>query len=481
MSADVIPNTTTPAILVIDDDQAMLNSLGRMLRTEALGEPLLCSDPRQAVGLMQAHAISLVILDLTMPHIDGRELLRTLRKDYPESPVVVITATDDVDTAVGCIKSGAFDYLVKPVDFSRLVTTIARALEQRELRLENRRLREVLRDPKLGKPECFKKILTRSPAMHAMFRYIEAIAPSPEPVLIVGETGVGKELVAEAIHCASGRPGELVAVNVAGIDDSSFADTLFGHLKGAFTGAERDRKGLIESAGEGTLFLDEIGDLGKEMQTKLLRLLQEREFFPLGSDKPRRSRCRILAATNRDLRARMRDGRFREDLYYRLHAHLVRVPPLRERMGDIPLLVDSFLKDAALSLGKSVPTVPEELIVHLRSYSFPGNVRELRAMVFDAVAQHRGGILSLASFHRHMDQSARAEQEDPADRTSSDPSTNIFSGRHLPTLQTATRLLVAEALRRTGGNQGAAARLLGISRRTVNRYLTKNPDLGRSE
>jgi len=481
MPTDLNPNTGAPAILVIDDDPAMLSSLGRMLRTESLGEPLLCGDPRDARGFMQSHTIGAVLLDLTMPHMDGRELLRTLREDYPESPVVVVTATDDVDTAVGCVKSGAFDYLVKPVDFPRLVTTIARALEQRELRLENRRLRETLRDPKLGMPECFEKILTRSPAMHAMFRYIEGIAPSPEPVLIVGETGVGKELVADAIHCASRRPGELVAVNVAGIDENSFADTLFGHVKGAFTGADRDRKGLIESAGDGTLFLDEIGDLGNEMQTKLLRLLEEREFFPLGSDQHRRSRCRILAATNRHLRTRMREGRFREDLYYRLHAHLVRVPPLRERMGDIALLADRFLKDAASSLGKPVPTPPQELTVHLSSYSFPGNVRELRAMVFDAVAQHPGGVLSLAPFHKHMAQGARAGREDAADDASPDPSIGVFAGRDLPTVQSATRMLVAEALRRTDGNQGAAARLLGISRRTVNRYLADNPDLSQSE
>ena len=481
MPTDLNPNTTSPAILVIDDDQAMLSSLGRMLRTEALGEPLLCGDPRKACSFMQSHTIGAVLLDLTMPHIDGRELLRTLREDHPESPVVVVTATDDVDTAVECVKAGAFDYLVKPVDFSRLVTTIARALEQRELRIENRRLREVLRDPKLTMPECFEKIVTRSPPMHAMFRYIEGIAPSPEPVLIVGETGTGKELVADAIHCASGRSGELVAVNVAGIDENSFADTLFGHVKGAFTGANRDRKGLIESAGDGTLFLDEIGDLGKEMQTKLLRLLEEREFFPLGSDQHRQSRCRILAATNRDLRTCMREGRFREDLYYRLHAHLVRVPPLRERMGDVALLVDRFIEDAATSLGKPVPTPPQELTVHLRSYSFPGNVRELRAMVFDAVAQHPGGVLSLASFHKHMDQSARVGREDAAAGTPPDPGTDAFAGRELPTVQSATRMLVAEALRRTDGNQGAAARLLGISRRTVNRYVAGEADTGQRE
>lgn len=465
-------NAAKPTILVIDDDQAMLTSVARMLRTEELGEPILCNDPRKAEGLLQSHEVGTILLDLTMPHIGGKALLGSLRDKYPESPVIVVTATGDVDTAVACVKAGAFDYLVKPVDFSRLLTTIARALQQRELRVENRRLRDLIRKPQPTRPECFEKIITRSPAMFAMFRYIEAIAPSPEPVLIVGETGVGKELVAQAIHRASARAGELVAVNVAGIDENSFADTLFGHVKGAFTGADRNREGMIERAGDGTLFLDEIGDLGKDMQTKLLRLLEEREFLPLGSDRCRRSRCRVLAATNRDLRSGITEGRFREDLYYRLHAHLIRVPPLRERMGDIPLLVERFLNDAASALGKPVPTPPREITVHLSAYGFPGNVRELRAMVFDAVARHTGGVLSLASFHKHMDEGPTAADErrdrGMAPKAAGD---SLFEGRDLPTLQAATRMLIAAALERTDGNQGAAARLLGISRRTVSRYV----------
>jgi DNA-binding NtrC family response regulator len=288
-------------------------------------------------------------------------------------------------------------------------------------------------------------------------------------VLIVGETGVGKELVARALHAASGRAGEMVAVNVAGIDETAFADTLFGHAKGAFTGADRDREGLIERAGEGTLFLDEIGDLGMDMQTKLLRLIQENEFFPLGSDFCRRSRCRVIAATNRDLRVRMREGRFREDLYYRLHGHLIRVPPLRERAGDIPLLVEHFLEEASASLGKPVPTVPKELVVHLSAYAFPGNVRELRAMVVDAVVRHDKGVLSLNSFHSHMDEAAReARQAKPA---AGPADAAISFGRDLPTLEQATRTLIAEAIKRADGNQGAAARLLDISRRTISRHL----------
>jgi DNA-binding NtrC family response regulator len=464
MPPDPASDRREPRILVIDDEAPMLQCVARALSTEGFGEALLCADPRQAEALLESEDVGVVLLDLVMPHIPGEKLLGAIVGRRPQTPVIVVTATNEVDTAVRCVKAGAFDYLVKPVDFSRLVTVVAMALRQYELRAENRRLQDLIRKPQLRQPECFAPIVTRSPALHALFRHVEAVAPSSEPVLIVGETGVGKELVAQALHRASGRAGELVAVNVAGIDDTAFADTLFGHEKGAFTGADRDREGMIERTGEGSLFLDEIGDLGLEMQTKLLRLVQEGEFFPLGSDRCRRSRCRIIAATNRDLRVRMREDRFREDLYYRLHGHLIRVPPLRERAGDIPLLVERFLKEASEALGKPVPTPPRELTVHLAAYAFPGNVRELRAMVVDAVTRHERGVLSLESFLDHMDRASDAHaRPEPAGE-------NIAFGHELPTLEQATRALIMEALKRAGSNQGAAARQLGISRRTVNRY-----------
>ncbi len=472
-------------ILVVDDDAAMRQSLGRVLRTEGFGQVFLCGDPREVAARLRQHNVGIVLLDLIMPHMPGEDLLTAIMADHPELPVIVITATNEIDTAVRCVKAGAYDYLVKPVDFSRLLAVIAQAWRQHELRAENNRLQRLISEPKLRHPECFAPIVTEAPAMHALFRHAEAIAPSPEPALIVGETGVGKELVAQALHRASGRPGEWVAVNVAGIDDNAFADTLFGHVKGAFTGADRDRPGLIERAGEGTLFLDEIGDLGPEMQTKLLRLIQEREFLPLGSDQSRRCRCRILAATNRDLRVHMRENRFREDLYYRLHGHLIRVPPLRERIGDIPLLVAHFLRDAAAALGKTLPTAPRELFVHLAAHRFPGNVRELRAMVMDAVSRHDKGILSLASFHEHMDRDI--PPPDPISPRIATEGPPIVFGRQLPTLTQATHALIDEALKRTDGNQGATGRLLGVSRRTVSRHVNrtsstathKRPETGR--
>jgi transcriptional regulator with PAS, ATPase and Fis domain len=342
------------------------------------------------------------------------------------------------------------------------------ALKQYSLKKENQDLRARVLSPGLRHPEFFSAIVTQSATMRSVFNYIEAIASSPEPVLIVGESGAGKELVTHALHLASQRAGKMVSVNIAGIDDNTFADTLFGHVKGAFTGAEKDRKGMIETADGGTLVLDEIGDLGEPMQVKLLRLLQEREYFPLGTDQSRHCNCRIIAVTNRDLRSRMREGRFREDLYYRLHAHLIHVPPLRERLCDIQPLVQHFLAEAATTLGKTLPTIPRELTTHLCAYRFPGNIRELRAMVMDAVARHDKGMLPLSSFHEHMN---RNENAAPPQTPGTTPAgDDIAFGQKLPSLQSATASLIQEAIRRSGGNQGAAARLLGISRRTVNRY-----------
>jgi len=469
MSHKPPPDDKAPRILVIDDDTAMLQSVARVLRTEGFGEPLLCADPKEAEALLKSHPVGAILLDLVMPHIPGEKLLGTIIEAYPAVPVVVVTATNEVETAVRCVRAGAMDYLVKPVNFSRLLATVAQALRQYDVRTENVRLQNLIRKPILRHPECFAAIATQSPAMHALFRHIEAIAPSREPVMIVGETGVGKELVARALHTASGRPGAMLAVNVAGIDDTAFADTLFGHVKGAFTGADRDREGVLERAGDGTIFLDEIGDLGMDMQTKLLRLIQENEFFPLGSDCCRRSRCRVIAATNRDLRVRMRENRFREDLYYRLHGHLIRVPPLRERTGDIPLLVEQFLKEASDTLDKPIPTTPKELAVHLSAYPFPGNIRELRTMVVDAVARHEKGVLSLDVFHEHMDRVPQMRGPDSSSPPSLPSGPSGAAG--LPTLEHATRSLIVEAVKRANGNQGAAARILGISRRTVNRYL----------
>ncbi|NIY18432.1 MAG: AAA domain-containing protein, partial [Nitrospinaceae bacterium] len=278
---------------------------------------------------------------------------------------------------------------------------------------ENSLLREHLLSSELLHPEAFADIVTADKTMHALFQYIEAVSTTPQPILITGETGAGKELIARSIHDVSKRRGKYVPVNIAGLDDNVFSDTLFGHVRGAFTGADKKRDGLIEQAAGGTLFLDEIGDLNASSQVKLLRLLQEREYFPLGSDTPRRTDARIIVATNRDLQKMQKEGEFREDLYFRLRSHLIRLPPLRERLDDLPLLVDHFLTRAAEGLGRKKPTVTAELFQLLSTYPFPGNVRELEAMIFNAVSTHTSGTLDLASFKQIIAEAAADSDFEP--------------------------------------------------------------------
>ncbi len=309
--------------------------------------------------------------------------------------------------------------------------------------------------------------------MHALFQYIEAVSGTPQPILITGDTGVGKELVAKAIHTVSGRGGKFVPVNIAGLDDNVFSDTLFGHVRGAFTGATDVRKGLIEQASGGTLFLDEIGDLNSTSQVKLLRLVQEREYFQLGSDTAKRTDSRIIVATNRDLQKDMQAGTFREDLFFRLRSHLVRVPSLRERIEDIPLLVDTFLEQAAASMSKRKPTPPSELFTLLSSYHFPGNIRELEAMCYNAVSTHKSGILELSTFREVITQDGSVPLPEPSSDDPEDDRSPFSPMRPLPTLRQAEDMLIAEALRRTDGNQTMASQLLGITRQTLNRHLKK--------
>ncbi|MBD3242727.1 MAG: response regulator [Chitinivibrionales bacterium] len=452
-------------VLIVDDEEDVLHSYRMTLRYNRINNLALCHDSREVYGLLEKERFSALVLDLAMPHIPGREILAHVRERYPELPVIVVTGSNNVSTAVDCMKQGALDYMVKPVEDSRLVSGLRNALQIGELRDENTRLRKQVLSGELEHRDAFSSFVTVSESMKAVFSYIEAIAASPRPVLITGESGVGKELVARALHDAGERDGQFVAVNVAGLDDTVFSDTLFGHRKGAFTGADVPRPGLVEQAGGGTLFLDEIGSLENSSQVKLLRLLQENEYYPLGSDVHRIANTVVVAATNEDLHRLMEAGVFRRDLYFRLNTHHIHVPPLRDRPEDISYLAEHFVAEAARSLGKSRPRITSEAMTLLIGHTYPGNARELQSLLFDAVSRCTTGAIAASDIERHL--ATEAPRSSSATTLSNGSRIALDGG--FPKLRAVEEFLVEEAMRRASGNQTVAARLLGVAQSTLSR------------
>lgn len=454
-------------ILIVDDEASVRLSLELALVSSGLTNTVQCADSSRVLDALEAAGASLILLDLVMPGKSGQSLLAEIKARSPETPVVVVTGTTEVDTAVECMKKGAFDYLLKPVSEEKLIEVAKKAVEMSELLHENEAMKTSMLSGGLKDPSAFDGILGGDPKMKGLFQYCEAIAGSSQPVLIVGETGTGKELFARAIHRLSGRKGQFVPVNIAGLDSNVLSDTLFGHAKGAFTGAGAVRKGMIESAAGGTLFLDEIGDLSEESQVKLLRLLQEREYTPLGSDVIKLSDARILVATNSDLKAKIASGQFRKDLFFRLKTHQICLPPLRERPGDIKLLLNHFLNAAAKELGKGVPSFPKELVSALKVHPFPGNVRELRAMAYDAMSGHGGGMLSIKDFKLPDCRDGEGGRE------SLEFEELLSKITELPTIKESVDCLVREALRRADSNQTIAGSLVGISQQALSHRCKK--------
>ncbi|MBU5613127.1 sigma-54-dependent transcriptional regulator [Geomonas azotofigens] len=448
--------TTPLPVVVVDDDQEVLQIYRALLQGHGVGPVLTFEDGGALVPYLRRNDAALVVLDLALPTVQGHELLPLLVEEFPHLPVLIITGQAEVGQAVSCMRAGACDYLLKPIDNALFLAAIDRALgpAEDENRLRRRRM-------------PFPDIVTEDRQMLRLMKRAQAVSHTGQPVLITGETGVGKELFAEAVHRCSGKKGELVTVNVAGLDDAVFSDTLFGHRKGAFTSAQENREGLIRKAAGGTLFLDEIGDLREGAQVKLLRLIQEHEYLPLGSDAAAKTDAGIVVATNRDLKQLLEQGRLREDLYYRLSCHRLHIPPLRERQGDIPLLLEHFVTLASRQMAKKRPWYPSELPRLLQRYHFPGNVRELQAMVYDAVALHEKGPLSLAAFRSKMSAtSGRGLTVEGHEVV-----TVIFNG--FPSIKEAQSHLISEALRMSNGNQGEAATLLGISRQALNNRLRR--------
>ncbi len=458
-------------ILIVDDEAIALKSYELAFLSAGINNVILCNDGRDALKILIERDIEMVVLDMIMENISGTEVLEAINHEHPDVPVIIVTGVNDINTAVECIKMGAMDYFLKPVDTKKLINQVRHSIEIRDLKRENIKLRNHLLTESRDKDKAFSKIITRNRSMLSLFRYSAAIAQSSQPVLITGETGTGKELFAQALHALSNSSGKFVSVNVAGFDDDTLSDLLFGHENGAFPGADRKRRGLVEHANNGSLFMDEIGELNAASQVKLLRLLQDREFTTIGADTSKHSNARVMLATHLELSFLQHSQDFRRDLYYRISTHHIHVPPLRERKDDIQLLLEHFLVKASRELGRKPPTYPPELIILLKSYHFPGNVRELEAMVFDAVSNHRAKMLSTKIFRDHINRnSTEPLQTDNLKINSENWARNL---EMLPSLKDAAQALVEEAMWRTNGNQSVAARMLGVTPQALSSRLKR--------
>lgn len=452
--------------MMVDDEEEILHAQTLTLNMAGYDNILAINDSRKALDVLADNTVEVILLDLAMPNVSGEALLNAVKENYPYIPVIVITATDYVETAVSCMKAGALDYMVKPIEKNRLVSGIQNAIELRSLQRRYEGLKKHLTQDVLEQPEVFSSIITQNRKMRGIFQYLETVGKTDLTVLITGETGTGKELIAEAIHRISERDGNFVPVNIAGLDDTMISDTLFGHRKGAFTGAMESRKGLLQEASQGTILIDEIGDLSPSSQVKLLRLLEYGEYYPLGSDVRRMNTSRIILATQQSSEDLLRSGSFRKDLYYRIATHNVHLPPLRERKEDIPLLVHHFIELASKDLDREISHIPPELHTLLSCYHFPGNIRELRSMVWDAVSKQRTPVLSLDSFRESIGKSVScADFEELRGE--------VRFGDRLPTLSQIQTVLIEEALSRSRGNISVAADILGISRQALSKRLKR--------
>ncbi len=447
-------------IHVVDDEPIIHEVLGEILASEGY-EVDLSSTGEEALKKHEEKTYDLVLLDLLMPGMNGIEVLKTLKKRSPKTVVIIITAYASIESAISAMKLGAYDYIQKPFKHEELLLTVKRAVDHKQLQDENIRLKEVLQQ-KFG----FENIIGKSPLMNAVFEVIKASAPTRSTILIEGESGTGKELVAQAIHRYSDRSsGPFVIVNSGSLPPDLLESHLFGHVKGAFTGATSQKKGLFEAADNGTIFFDEISSLNIETQAKLLRVMQDREFMRLGGTKTIRVNVRMIAATNINLEDMILKNRFREDLYYRLNVIKIELPPLRHRREDIPLLIKHFINLCNEENNKDIQDVSSEVMKILMDYDWPGNVRELENLIERAIVLSRSKILtqeSLPPFLLNREIVPVHEEHGFGNHLDLKAQTQNFQKR-----------AIANALKKSRGVQKKAAQLLGIKPTTLNEMIKR--------
>jgi len=450
------------AILIIDDEQNFLDSVKRGLASSGFRNLTLESDPRRALEfLQQGKSFDLALIDISMPGMDGISLLENIKYHSPNTECLIITALNEARTAVESLKKGAYDYLTKPLSRDELVAAVHRALERKRF-IEALSISKKTRIPRLTNKEAFDDITTCSAKMLRLMKEAELHARSNAPVLITGESGTGKELLARAIHRASPRAGlPFTSINMACLTGGRFDAEFFGHTRGAFTGAEKERQGFLANTHKGSLFLDEIGDLPLDFQGRLLRVLQEGEYMKLGSSRIQRVDIRFIAATNVDLERLVSRGRFRKDLYYRLNGAWLHLPPLKERREDIPLLISTFLRESGSQSPRA--SIEEEALIRLKAYDYPGNIRELRSILQSALNLADGNPVKA----RHLPDSVRKHKPAAGQGLSQQ------AKAALPVIPLADmeKHYILKAYESTGDNKMQAAKLLGIGLNTLRRKL----------
>src|SRR5882762_3792001 len=449
---EITPAKFASLNLLIVDDEVTTRNLCNDVALEAGLHVHASATTEQALAILDQYPIDIVVTDLKIPQIGGLELIKRIRTGNPQVSIIVLTQYGTIETAIEATRLGATDYITKPFHVAELRTKLDRLVHTIEMDQENKLLREQLR----SKPG-FGGLIGVSPRMQRVYKLIEKVAQHNYPVLILGESGTGKELVARSIHFSGPRGNKPFSL----VDCSSLVPTLieselFGYVKGAFTGAQHSKQGLFEAAGDGTLFLDEIGDLPVDLQAKLLRALQEHEVKPVGSNERVGIRARVIAATNRDLEASIRTGTFRQDLYFRLNVVQIKLPPLRDRRVDIPLLVNAFLEKFS-DPARPIRTISEDAMRRIMTYDWPGNIRELENAIERAVALGSGPILHVGDLPSNLQYSASMEK--------------LPEGDELVPLEALERRAIFRALRETAGDKLAAARLLGIGKTTLYRKL----------
>ncbi|WP_459889515.1 sigma-54-dependent transcriptional regulator [Desulfothermus okinawensis] len=443
-------------ILVVDDDLNHLKTLKTIIKSWGY-EVETAKDGQEAVEMVRQRPFSLILMDVRMSKMSGIDALKEIKKYNPAIPIIIMTAYSSVESAVEALKAGAYDYLTKPLDFELLKITIAKALEYLELKNENFKLKS------LKKGEYNFNIIGKSKPMQDLLNMVSMVAPTEATVLITGESGTGKELIARAIHHGSPRKaGPLVIVNCAALAETLLESELFGHEKGAFTGADKRREGKFKQADKGTIFLDEIGETSLAMQAKLLRVIQEREIQRVGSDVTIKVDVRIIAATNRDLEEEVKKGRFREDLFYRLNVVTLKIPPLRERREDIPLLAQHFLEKYAAKYKKNIKGFSPIAMDMFLKYPFPGNVRELENIVERAV------ILLMGDYITEKELPSQLTENYIKDTDAISITPSIIPNRPLKEIE---KEAIIATLNACGGNKSEAARRLKINRKTLHKKL----------